>query len=134
MQRHITCLLAAALSTALVAGCVSTTYETASVDKGAQGPSIVRLDANGGLHAFGRKYSTAKELARELERHGASFRNRKGPRRQSRPARFRKDPSSPAKRRSDTGSRSCRAETSARFSERGTMHPFISDLCLLEPV
>lgn len=79
MQRHITCLLAAALSTALVAGCVSTTYETASVDKGAQGPSIVRLDANGGLHAFGRKYSTAKELARELERHGASFRNRKGP-------------------------------------------------------
>ena len=79
MKPPITLLLAAALSSALAVGCVSTTYETATVDKGAQGPSIVRLDGKGGLHAFGREYSTAKDLARELERHGASFRNRKGP-------------------------------------------------------
>ena len=79
MKRHLPLLVAAALSAALSAGCVSTTYETAPAAAGAQGPSIVRLDGKGGLHAFGRDFSSAKALARELERHGAGFRNRKGP-------------------------------------------------------
>ena len=79
MKRHISPFLLAALCALLAAGCVSTTYETASVAKGAQGPSIVRLDGQGGLHAFGRDFSSAHALARELERHGAGFRNRKGP-------------------------------------------------------
>ena len=72
-------LLLAAVCATLAAGCVSTTYETASAAKGAQGPSIVHLDAKGGLHAFGRDFPTAKALARELDRHGAGASNRKGP-------------------------------------------------------
>ncbi len=79
MKRRISPFLLATFCTLLAAGCVSTTYETAPAAKGAQGPSIVRLDGKGGLHAFGREYSTAKALARELERHGAGSRNRKGP-------------------------------------------------------
>ena len=73
--------LPAVLAAALVAaaGCVSTTYETAPAAAGAQGPSIVRLDARGGFHAFGRSFPSARELARELERHGAGASNRKGP-------------------------------------------------------
>ena len=71
-------LLAAALSAAL-AGCVSTTYETAPADKGAQGPLIVHLEGNRGIRAFGRSFSSARELAGELERHGAKFSNRGGP-------------------------------------------------------
>ena len=77
MRRHP--VLLAALCAVLSAGCVSTTYETAPAATGAQGPSIVRLDGKGGLHAFGRAFDSVSTLARELERHGAGFSNRKGP-------------------------------------------------------
>ena len=77
MHRHT--ILLASLCAALAAGCVSTTYEIAPAEAGAQGPSIVRLDEKGGLHAFGRDFDSVKALARELERHGAGVSNRKGP-------------------------------------------------------